>query len=125
MPDETKFIVFRGEVLTLTRAENNLWTDDEGVIFALVDDAASVDKEDRCGIHYLSFPSWHPLTAACKVHDYMYSSPAYQVFHTRAQADRYLGKLIRQIKYWWWLARPFEWLAHTFGKKYWENKLTA
>lgn len=91
---------------------------------ALTDDAASVDPVNRCGIGIFSLSEDHPLTAACQPHDYAYSSPAYQLFHTREEADEMLEKLASQINGWSFLAKPFKWISRLFGASKWENNST-
>jgi hypothetical protein len=125
MTTESKYLVFRGEIIELTKNPlTGLWTDKEGNIFALAEEAASVDSETRCGVGLFSLPSNHPLTAACASHDYMYSSPAYQLFHNRSEADRKLKEMMKQVSWWWWLASPFYKLSRWFGAKFWENPVT-
>lgn len=122
-----KYIVFKGVTVEL-KFINGLWRAPDGCIFALADDKAVVDTIDRCGIGIFSLPAKHPLTAACKVHDYMYSSPAYQLFNSRRTADEYLRRLINEVGegHWYgWLADPFYWISRTLGARFWENKLTA
>lgn len=120
---EKKYIVAKGEVFTLTYSlVDNLWRAEDGTIFALRDDKASVDGVDRCGVWFFSLPEHHPLTASCIPHEMAYSSPSFQLFHTRKEADEMLFNLIKQNKKYKWLAWPFYFLARTFGGWFWEGK---
>lgn len=121
---DVQYIIFRGEVVTLVRGEDDLWRDSLGTVFALRDDTGTADIVTRCGVGLFSLSPKHPLTAACQPHDYMYSSPAFQKFHSRWEADKYLAFLVRQVPWWRWLAQPFFDLAHLFGGRYWENRDT-
>jgi len=118
-----KFIVFHGEVITLTEKFPDRFFDERGTEFAIESDA-SADPITRCGVGYLSLPVSHPLTSMCKIHDYMYNSRTFQVYHSRDEADRKLRDLIRKSPSWWWLAQPFYYLAHWFGTNYWEQDST-
>ncbi len=125
--EQRKYIIFKGVTVEL-KYINGLWRGPDGCIFALRDDTATVDMIDRCGIGIFSLPATHPLTAACRVHDYMYSSPAYQLFNTREKADSILRQMISEIGegHWYrWLADPFYWISRAVGTRFWENKLTA
>lgn len=124
---EYRYTVWRGIVVELKRTPPNpFWYDPDGVIVAL-ENPSSADLEVRCGVGVLSLPTTHPLTSACRSHDYMYNSPVYQTFHTREQADEELCRLIRIVgkgKWYGFLARPFYVLASLFGAKYWEEPRT-
>ena len=111
-------------VIELQMGTDGLYRDDSGTVWAIAD-YDSVDKVNRCGVGILSLPTTNPLTPACKVHDYMYSSKAYQVFHTRREADRYLEMLVRQEKSLWRKAAGLmRRLAGWFGEALWENERT-
>lgn len=122
-----KYIVWRGKIVTITYdVVTGFWYDPQGTIIAL-QNPVSADPIVRCGIGVLSLPTSHPLTAACGPHDYAYNSVAYQAFHTRDEADRYLESLTALIGegHWYgYLARPFYRISSWFGGKYWENPKT-
>lgn len=123
--DHIRYLIFKGHVVPIFKSfEDGLWRDQFGTIIALRDDTATLDLSDRCGIGVFSLSESHELTAYCRPHDYAYSSPAYQVFHTRRQADEYLRDLIAENKKWWWLANPFYWLSRLFGGRAWEHEAT-
>jgi len=125
--NKVKFIAFKTGMIKITLSDDMLWRSEDGTIWALADDTASVDSTVRCGVGLLSLPEDSPLTPGCKVHDYLYSSPAYQLFHTRAEADRYLRRQIKLISGNRWyrvFAEPFKWLSEKFGGRYWENDKT-
>lgn len=126
MIDAYKYIVFRGTVITLEHSTvDNLWRAPDGTVMALRDTSASVDNVDTCGVGPLSLPDTHPLSALCGRHDYMYESPAFQLFHTREEADTYLEYLIHNYgKRWSWVSKPFYWLCRLFGGDFWENPKT-
>jgi hypothetical protein len=115
--ENTKFVLFHGKVLELSRAEDGLWRDSFGTVWALADDSASVDPINRCGVGMLSLPEgW----GQCSSHDYAYSSPAYQLYHTREEADRMLEHLNPGI-----VGHLFYYAAHLFGSRFWEDKATV
>lgn len=122
---EIKYLVFRGSIVPIFKSEVDfLWRDQIGTIFALRDNSATLDHIDRCGIGIWSLPTDHELTAYCTPHDYIYDSPAYQVFHTRREADAFLAFLIAQNKKYWYLVKPFYWLSRLLGGPAWEHKPT-
>lgn len=108
--------------------EDGLWRDLDGVIFALRREGGAIDPIDQCGIAPFAIPVWavpDSINAACRVHDFMYESPAYQAFHTRSEADEYLAYLAGQSSgFWSVLKHPFKWLSRQFGKRAWENQST-
>lgn len=129
MEDElmVKFVVAGRRVYKLKKDSRNLWRDENGVIWALRETHATVDQNDTCGIWPFSLPKWHilrRLNATCARHDYMYSSPAFQYFNTRLEADEYLEMLIGQDEYFGWLGKPFKWISRVFGGRFWEHKKT-
>lgn len=114
-------------VYELTYNEKGLWVSSDGTIWALRRDSGSKDDVDRCGIEPFALPLDSPLTPLCRVHDYMYESPAYQMFHTRKQADKELMRLIGASdvgSFWKLFKRPFYWLSRQFGRNAWENEST-
>lgn len=116
-----RYIVFGNNVETLTLGVDGLWRDDLQTIWALTDDAASVDSIDRCGVGFFSLPE--ASDADCSSHDYAYSSPAYQAFHTRKEADEMLRRNLIAAHY--PIIGPiFYRFSRWFGKKYWERKDT-
>jgi hypothetical protein len=119
------FIVFNDEVIQLTQGTDRLWRSKEGTIFAFRERLGSVDDVDRCGIGIFSLPQSDPLTDACRPHDFSYSSPGYQAFHTRAEADAELwrhAKLIDGSSSWKvWLLRT---IPPILGGAFWENSST-
>ena len=127
-----KYIHFKGSVIHLEKnIEDGLWRSLDGTIWAFADDSFSVDKKSRPGVGFFSWRSWWPwydeLTRAATPHDYMYSSPAYQAFNTRKEADDALEHSIKTLvknpvgKI---IAVTFKALSRVFGKSFWENKTT-
>lgn len=120
-----RYVVAGKRIYRLSRDSNGLWRDHHGVIWALQDTHASVDENQGCGVSPFVLPDWHifkTLNDACSRHDYMYSSPAFQYFHTRKDADEYLEMLLEQDKYLAWLGRPFKWVCRIFGGRFWDRK---
>lgn len=130
MGGQTKFIVTnRYGVTKLYLGEDGLWRNDGGTVFALRSKGDSVDPVNQCGVYPFVIPqnmAPKELNAACTVHDYMYESPAYQLFHTRKEADKELARLIGlpATGFWGVLAVPFWALSRLFGGRFWENKKT-
>lgn len=119
------YLVAGGQVITLYLCPDGLFRDKHSTVYALRD-TTTVDAVERCGIGGVSLDPDHPLTSACKPHDFMYSSKAYQLFNTRESADRELERLISLVdqgKYSIW-AKPFKWISRIFGGMFWENKNT-
>ncbi len=126
MNEFIKYVVANGVIHPLFLRIDGLYADSSGTIWALSESKTSADVIDRCGVGDLSLSPNHPLTAARKVHDFMYSSPAYQVFHTRKEADEELERLANLVdfgRYSFW-AKPLKWLSRLFGGKFWENNKT-
>ena len=127
MISKERFFVYKKKVIGIIQGEDGLWRDADGTIYALEDDRASVDPRNVCGVGPVSLPEDSPLNEACRPHDYEYSSPAYQAFHTREEADEDLRKnleLLSQGHWYHFVAYPFYWLARTFGGTFWENNMT-
>jgi len=121
------YLAFRGETIQLNLTEKGLWVDKEGTVYAFADLSTALDMDDGCGIKPFKFPKGTPLDAGCKVHDYLYSSPAYQFFHTRKEADEYLRFLHKQAtkgSIFRIFVEPFYRLSRWFGSGAWENKKT-
>lgn len=125
---DIKYLTFRGTIFPIVRSkEDRLWRSADGTIIALSDDENSVEAVVRCGVGILSLSVKHKLTDACRPHDFMYSSLAYQVFNKRSDADSYLATLVEIIEpgtmgkvIGWFMST----VSHLFGGKYWEVKKT-
>lgn len=90
---EIRYLAFKNhEVIPIIRDDSvdNLWRTEDGTVIALANTVNSIDKVDRCGIRFLSLSENHPFTDACRVHDYMFTSDAFQMFHYRHEADAWL-----------------------------------
>lgn len=127
IPPEIKYLSFRGKLIEIQKCEDGLWRDELGCVYALTEDTATVDPINRCGVGIFSLKPTHPLTDACKAHDYAYSCPVYQLFHTREEADQMLEHHVELIGEGHWydiLAKPFYWITRVFGWLFWENKDT-
>jgi hypothetical protein len=123
--ENVRFVVAGRKVYRLSRDERGLWKDKYGVIWALHDTHASIDDFSGCGISPFALPNWHifkHLNEICAAHDYMYSSPAYQYFNTRKDADDYLEMLIRQSPTLSIAAKPFKILTRLLGWMFWDSK---
>lgn len=128
-PGTKKYIVFRRETIELTYdGPPYLWRDEHACIWGIGEDKAGIDKNNGCGVGVFRWYSWLPwakkLNEECAVHDWMYSCPAWQVFHTRSEADSYLKYLIKvggagdgSAQ----LAQTFKELARKLGSSLWEN----
>ena len=111
-------------VVELRLNENGFWADPSGVVYALRDSSQSLDDSDRCGIYPFVVPVASILDRGCSVHDYLYESPSYQFYHTRAEADAEMLRLHRAaprhpLRV---LALPFYWVARLLGGVAWEGK---
>lgn len=123
--EAVKYIKFRGELIELHLDHRCLWVDKFGTVYGIRADE-SLDSIDRCGVYPFSISNT-PLDAGCKVHDYMYSSPAWQYFNTRSESDAYLKRLHEDATKrsgWRLLVQPFYYLARLLGGFAWENEDT-
>jgi len=112
-------------VIKLTLIEDVLWRDEFGTVFALQDLRESSDKIPRCGVWPVVLPEWMPFTDVCVVHDFMYSSPAYQVFNTRREADDKFRELLgAKTKDSWYsiFTYPLYLTVRVFGGFFWEER---
>lgn len=125
-PGETiKLFTWRnGQSVPLFRGDDGLWRDADGGIYAIPEGADSADPHVRCGIGILSLPEHWQITIACRAHDYAYSTPAYQLTHTRSEADDMLETHIYLIEKSQFTAEVLADLARTYGSSFWENKAT-
>lgn len=128
---DLKYVVFRGEIHPIFLSpEDNLWRSWDGTVFGLTDTGDFTVTDPRVGVGIFSFPRRFPLTKYAKIHDYTYSSPAYQAFHTRLAADRMLRDMIALEPTWYRVfAKPFYRIVRVFGGlrgklKLWENPKT-
>ncbi len=126
---EVKYFNFRGKTIEVRRAIDGLWYDEWGCVYALRDNTFTVDTVDRAGIwpFVVPLPLDHPVNVAARPHDFKYSCPAYQAFHTRKEADDDLKrdlKILNEGSIWKIVARPFRFLARVFGRRAWENDAT-
>lgn len=126
MFENMKYIVtIRFGAVVLTKHEDGFWYDDEGTIYAYKD-GVTADSVDRCGVAPIALPTWpffQDVNDACAPHDFAYSSPVYQAFHTRKQADDMLAALLTAERH-PILGSIFEDIARLLGAKYWENPST-
>lgn len=112
--------IFINKTIEVTQGSDGFWRDKLGTVYAFADEKGSVDKEVRYGIGIMSIPEgWLPDDPA-RVHDYAYSSPVYQAFHTRAEADRLLEAHLKLLGYpvIGFIFRKLSWLL---GAKFWEG----
>lgn len=87
MKGESRYIITKHGVVELTADERGLLRDKYGTVFALADQE-SFDPMDRCGVAPFVLPIGIPeLEDPCKVHDYMHTSTAYQLYHTMREAN--------------------------------------
>lgn len=109
----------------IMKGEDGLWRDQTGCVYALPDAASSLDKEVRAGIGPFSMPEGSPVNDVAKAHDTAYSTPAYQAFHTRKEADLKLYNDIAAMPTWHkHLALPFYAIVRSLGWLFWENPKT-
>lgn len=118
-----RFLHFRGQVWELRAYSDYQWRDKWGCVYALRDNRASIDNVDRCGVWFFSLSEKHPLTVACRPHEYMYTSPTFQLYHTREQADRALYRYAKILGF-PTVGKIFQWLSSVFGGPLWENEKT-
>lgn len=122
----TKFIISNLEIIPLVQGADKYWRDPSGVIYALHDDASSVDYRNACGVGFFSLPDWpifKSVNEICGVHDYMYSSPVFQAYHSRAEADLILEQLLA-LKDHPLVGSIFSEVSHLLGAPFWENPRT-
>ncbi len=98
---------FRGADVVLRETSTGIWEDEHGVPFET------------------------PLDPGCTIHDYIYSSPVFQLFHTRRQADDYMRYLQRRAvehvpmrRFWYGVIDVFHGIARKLGAPFWENEKT-
>lgn len=121
----SKYIIFKGEVISLTELKPGFWYDPFGTVYALRGDSTA-DPVKRCGVWPFSVPMnlyFAKLNGSCSPHDYAYDTPVYQAFHTRKEADNYLRDVLIANGY-SLLGRLFRSLARMFGGQFWENDKT-
>lgn len=124
--EDVRYVVVSGQVVKLCRdPDTDLYKDDWGTIWALPEYENSTDRIARCGVGFFSFRINNPLTSYCSTHDYMYSSPTFQYFHTRYEADVWLYKAIENhAGFYRILALPIYYITYLGGRFFWENETT-
>lgn len=127
MNDNPDSITVRG--VKLLRYPDGLWRDADGTVYALEDPKYSKDDKKRAGVGVFSLPEDHPISQASGPHDYAFSSPAYQAFHNRVEADlmelknvaALMGKRNWRTRLQLWAIKL---LLRRFSDGYWENEAT-
>lgn len=125
-PLTVKFIIYKERVMPLFMDTRGFWVSTSGGKFAFRDKSNSVDDKSQCGVGIFTLPDWgvfREINEAGAVHDYMYESPVYQAFHTRKEADEYLGKLL-ELKGHTVIGKVFSNVAKLLGWLFWENPKT-
>lgn len=120
---EPKFLAYKTGIIEIHKGQDGLWYDKEGTLHALQEDVNSTDPIVRCGVGALSLSKDSKYTAGCAPHDFAYTSKAYQLFHTREEADDYLRRnttLLGSA----FLGRLFRLISNLWGGRFWENKKT-
>lgn len=114
---------------TLYEREDGLWEDAKGTIYALTDPKLSVDTNNQAGVGIFVLPKGHFLSQAAPMHDYMFSSPAFQRYHSLAEANLWflrnaaiLGNGKRGARLWLGVAR---FALGRFSRYFWDNPDTA
>lgn len=112
--------IFINRTIELTQGDDGFWRDALGTVYAFADEKGSVDKEVRYGIGLMSIPDgWLPDDPA-RVHDFAYSCPVYQAYHSRAEADALLETHLKLLGYpvigW-----VFKQLSKVLGGRLWEH----
>lgn len=123
---DKKFIIFKGKNIELTKLADGIYMDDNNTVYAYTSNDSSVDKETRAGIGWFSLSKTHILSEYSRGHDFAYSSPYYQAFHTREEADHYLEQCLKLAPGYEHSIIPelFEFLSRQIGIHLWENKDT-
>jgi len=123
---EKKYIVFKGNTISLTKNKDGFWADEYGTLYAYADLSKAVDDKPVCGVGIFTLGEGNPLNAACAVHDFMYSSDVYQAFNSRKEADKFLYQLLKLIPGEENSLTPilFYYITRELGIHFWENKET-
>lgn len=95
--ESVKYMCIQGYVVSLFKGPDGLWRDALNTVWALQELEGSSDMVARCGIGMFSLALDSPYTALCRVHDYAYTSPAFQAFHTRKEADDWLNNQLEKV----------------------------
>ena len=121
----TRIILFNGKKIKQVKGPDDIWRDEDNTEYGYIDAGYYTDEKTRAGVGALSLPEEDPLSKAAATHDFAYSSPAYQKYHTREEADKMLEKSIEALPGWRKLmAKPFYGIVRLFGSRFWENKKT-
>lgn len=122
----SKYIVFQGASIKLTRNIEGFFEDEHGTVYAFAEELGSMDREVRCGVGRFSLSKDNPLNDACACHDYMYQSPVFQAFNTRSEADFILRKHLELIEEDTPSITPelFFFISRQLGGFFWENDET-
>lgn len=118
-----RYIVTGSSVEELTLFGDGFYRDSMGTIYAIAESSASVDKKNRCGIGVFSLPDKAIANDACRAHDFAYSSPVYQAYHTRKEADEKLKQDLLAMDY-PILGPLFYRISRFLGATFWENQKT-
>ena len=106
------------DIELLELGDDGLYRDSLGTIWALREDGTLKDPDPRCGVGLFSLPESSELNDYCKVHDAMYSIPAYKAYYTRKEADDALKQLLLNADY-PIVGKLFYKLCRIFGRFVW------
>lgn len=126
MTDIKYIITNKFGVTKLTRNSDNFYQDDKGTLYAYKDGATS-DPVDRFGIWPFALPLWpifQAINDAAKPHDFQYTAPVYQAFHTEEEANHNLDQRLALIGH-PLLGAISDWATNQYGFHWWENLKTA
>lgn len=109
----------------LVRAPDGLYYDPLGTVWALQEFTPGSDPIIEIGIgHLWALSPNHPWTNAARFHDLAYSSPAYQKFHTRLEADTKLYHDLLSVGAPQSVALLFYGIVRVVGGTFWDNPET-
>lgn len=124
-PDVKYVVTKRFGITQVIRGADSFFRDAEGTLYAFRE-GPTADATDRCGVWPFALPLWpmfQTVNDACKPHDFAFSSPVYQAFHTYNEANEMLEAV--QILGGHPVFGAFaEQIAAILGMEYWENKST-
>lgn len=125
MSANVRYVLFKGKKIRQVKGSDDIWRDDEGTEYGYTDPKYYTDDKTRAGVGVLSLPEDDPLSKSAAQHDYAYSSPVYQKYHDRKEADKALEERIEDLPGWRrFMSKPFYAITRIFGGLFWENKDT-
>lgn len=102
---------------------DNFWYDITGTIYAFAEVHPGDDPRIRCGAGFFSLPQSSSLNELCAPHDFQFSCPVWQAYHTESESNEALEQRMILANH-PMVGELFYQITDLLGPLYWDNKET-